>query len=79
MKFPKKPDIDVLYKLMPNGELIAIERDWTKIFALVPHKTITGKWVWLKTLYRRRVLFYTGFHNEPETQYGTLFDILAST
>lgn len=51
---------------------------WTPHFAWLPVKTITGQRAWGVKLYRRRVwiVWGTGFHMEPETQYATLFDIL---
>ena len=57
-------------------EILAIEHNWTKTFVLLPHRTISKRWVWLKCVYVRRVWIDTGFHIEPETQYGELFDIL---
>lgn len=52
---------------------------WTAHFAWLPVKTITGQRAWGIKLYRRRVwiVWGTGFHMEPETQYATLFEILA--
>ena len=58
------------------GTVIAVEHDWVKTFAVLPHKTIGKKYVWLKTIYYRRVWVYTGFVDEPEIQYAELFDIL---
>jgi len=58
------------------GEVVAIEHDWVKTFALLPHRTIGKRWVWLKRVYVRRVWVYTGFIDEPETQYAEFFDIL---
>ncbi len=58
------------------GDVVAIEHDWVKTFALLPHKTISGRWVWLKHIYIRRVWIYNGFVDEPDTQYGDLFEIL---
>lgn len=58
------------------GDVIAVEHDWVKVFALLPHRTVSGRWVWLKPVYCRRVWVYTGFVDEPETQYGELFDVL---
>ena len=55
---------------------------WQKTFAWLPKKTVSGKRVWLKTLYKQR--YYTAhgpgigynFHMELEVEYGELFDIL---
>ena len=54
---------------------------WQKKFAWLPKRTVSGKLVWLKTVYKQR--FYTGtskigqsFHMEPAVEYGELFDIL---
>jgi hypothetical protein len=54
---------------------------WRKTFAWWPWTTtITGHRVWWKTIYKRRVwvVWGTGFHMEPEVEYATLFEILAS-
>ena len=51
---------------------------WRKTFALWPVKTIGGKYVWLRTIYKQR--FWTewgnGFHLEPGVEYAELFDVL---
>lgn len=54
---------------------------WRKTFALWPVKTISGKRIWLKPIYKQRfwVVWGTGFHMEPHVEYGELFDILAET
>jgi hypothetical protein len=51
---------------------------WTAHFAWWPVKTITGLRAWGVKIYKRRVwiVWGTGFHMEPETQYATLFEIL---
>lgn len=59
-----------------NGMVTGIEHDWVPTFVFLPHRTVSGRWVWLKKVYIRRVWVYTGFIDEPETQYGTLLDIL---
>jgi hypothetical protein len=58
--------------------IINVEIGWHTIFALIPHRTISGRWVWMKQCYKRIVWrgMY-GFHIEPFTEYGELFDILA--
>ena len=66
------------YRSLETGDVVAIEHDWVPTFALLPHRTISGRFVWLSKIYVRRVWVYTGFVDEPETQYGTLFDILKS-
>jgi hypothetical protein len=58
------------------GEVVAVEHDWARTFVLLPHRTIAKRWVWLKRVYVRRVWVYTGFIDEPETQYAEFFDIL---
>ena len=64
------------YKNLEVGMVVAVEHDWAPTFALLPHKTIGNKYVWFKKVYVRRVWVYTGFIDEPETQYAELFDIL---
>jgi len=62
-----------------NGDIVAVEHDWVPTFVFLPHRTIGGRWVWLKKVYCRRVWVYTGFVDEPETQYGELLDVLVSS
>lgn len=52
---------------------------WREIFAWLPVKTITGKYVWGEKVFKRKfwVVWGTGFHMEPEVEYATLFEILA--
>jgi hypothetical protein len=54
---------------------------WHEVFAYWPVKTISGKTVWWKKVFKRKVwvVWGTGFHMEPETQYGTAFDLIGST
>ena len=51
---------------------------WRKVFAWWPVKTITGQRAWGIKIYKRKVwvVWGTGFHMEPETQYATLFEVL---
>ena len=56
-----------------------VVRDWYETFALLPKKTVSGKWIWLKEIYCKHVWAVYGeqrFHMEPERFYGTLFDVL---
>lgn len=62
--------------IMERGDVVAIEHDWVQTFALFPHKTISGEWIWGKNAFCRRVWIYTGFIDESETQWGTIFDVL---
>jgi hypothetical protein len=64
------------YKNLEVGTVVGIEHDWVPTFALLPHRTISKKWIWLRKIYMRRVWVYTGFIDEPETHYAELFDIL---
>ena len=63
------------YTVITNG---ADCYPWQEVFAYLPCKTINGKTVWWKKLYKRRVwvMWGTGFHMEPETQYATLFELM---
>lgn len=65
-----------MYRPVENGTLIRIQFDWWKSYAILPHKMISGKWIWGKTVYKRVVWRYTGFVDEPFTEYGTIFDVL---
>jgi hypothetical protein len=51
---------------------------WREVFAYLPKQTLSGKRVWWKKLYKRRVwvVWGTGFHMEPAVQYATAFDLL---
>lgn len=53
---------------------------WRKTFALWPVKTISGKYVWMRTVYKQKfwAVWGRGFHMEPEVEYAELFDILKS-
>lgn len=53
---------------------------WRKTFAWLPVKTISGKRIWFKTVYKQRFwcVWGTGFHMEPHVEYAELFDVLAS-
>ena len=64
------------YRPIDIGTVVHIEHGWVKTFSLLPHKTVSKKYVWLKTIYSRKVWVYNGFTDEPETQYAELFDIL---
>ncbi len=63
------------YTIIENG---ADCYPWREVFAWWPVKTVTGKGVWWKRVYKRKVwvVWGTGFHMEPETQYATTFDLL---
>lgn len=51
---------------------------WREVYAWWPVKTIVGRYVWRQRVFKRRVwlVWGTGFHMEPETQYATAFDLL---
>ena len=51
---------------------------WREIFAFLPVKTISGKYVWFRQVYKQRywAVWGTGFHMEPEVEYAELFEIL---
>lgn len=51
---------------------------WYEVFAWLPVKTVSGKYVWGKKIFKRKVwvVWGTGFHMEPEVQYATAFDML---
>lgn len=51
---------------------------WKEVYAWLPVKTITGKAIWGRKVYKRKVwvVWGTGFHMEPEVQYATAFDLL---
>lgn len=52
---------------------------WTECYAWLPVRTVTGRYVWGKKLYKRKVwIMYgdNGFHMEPEVEYATAFDLI---
>lgn len=51
---------------------------WTETFVILPKKTVSGSRVFWQKAYKRKVwvVWGTGFHMEPETQYATAFDLL---
>jgi hypothetical protein len=51
---------------------------WTETFIWWPVKSISGKRLWWCKAFRRKVwiVWGTGFHMEPETQYATAFDMI---
>lgn len=52
---------------------------WMQTFAVWPVKTVSGKYAWMRKIYKRKfwVVWGTGFHMEPHVEYAELFDILA--
>jgi hypothetical protein len=61
---------------LPKGTIVHVEQPWTQMFVVWPRRTLGGRWVWLRQIYRRRVWRYTGFRDEPFTEFGDLFDVL---
>jgi hypothetical protein len=63
------------YTIIENG---ADCYPWTETFIMWPRKTITGKPLFWTKAFKRRVwvVWGTGFHMEPETQYATAFDLI---
>ena len=51
---------------------------WRESFSWLPVKTISGKHVWGKRVFKRKVwlVWGTSFHMEPEVQYATAFDLI---
>ena len=51
---------------------------WMETFIMWPRTSITGKKLFWTKAYKRKVwvVWGTGFHMEPETQYATAFDLL---
>ena len=53
---------------------------WREVFAFWPVKTISGKYVWFRKIYKRKfwVVWGQGFHMEPHVEYGNLFDMITT-
>ena len=51
---------------------------WREVFAFWPVKTISGRYVWMRKIYKQKfwAVWGTGFHMEPEVEYAELFEIL---
>ena len=51
---------------------------WREVFAFWPVKTIGGKYIWLRKIYKQRfwAVWGKGFYMEPQLEYAELFDIL---
>jgi hypothetical protein len=49
---------------------------WRKVFAWHPVKTIGGKWVWLRKIYKQHYWTEWGVQFETHTEYAELFDVL---
>lgn len=52
---------------------------WREVFALWPVRTINGKYVWLRKIYKQHywAVWGTGFHIQSVVEYAELFDILS--
>jgi hypothetical protein len=63
------------YKVITDG---ADCYPWTETFVMWPRKSISGKPLFWTKAYKRKVwvVWGTGFHMEPETQYATAFELL---
>lgn len=63
------------YTIITNG---ADCYPWMETFVMWPRKSITGKRLFWTKAYKRKVwvVWGTGFHMEPETQFATLFELL---
>jgi hypothetical protein len=64
------------YTIIKNG---AGCYPWMETFVVWPRKSITGKKLFWTKVFKRKVwvVWGTGFHMEPETQYATLFELLS--
>ncbi len=51
---------------------------WREVRAWWPVKTVAGRYVWGRKLYKRKfwAVWGNGFHMEPEVEYAEMFDIL---
>lgn len=50
---------------------IYVRSGWKPAFAVLPHKTVTGKWIWLCHCFYRDVMVYDGmFIDEPDVQWA---------
>ena len=51
---------------------------WREVFALWPVKTVGGRYIWWRKIYKRKfwAVWGNGFHMEPQVEYAELFEIL---
>lgn len=50
---------------------IYVRGGWKPAFAVLPHKTVTGKWIWLCRCFYRDVMVYDGgWIDEPDVQWA---------
>lgn len=51
---------------------------WHEVYAWLPVKTVSGKMIWGRKIYKRKVwvVWGRGFHMEPEVQYATVFEMI---
>jgi hypothetical protein len=51
---------------------------WREVFAIFPVKTVSGKYIWFRKIYKRKfwVVWGNSFHMEPEIEYAELTDVL---
>lgn len=68
------PDMNITQRIYDGCDCY----DWRQVFAIWPVKTVGGKYVWLRKIYKRKfwVVWGVSFHMEPHVEYGTLFDII---
>lgn len=79
--FQRMPGLEEGWKYMTVTQIITDGAGcypWTEHFAILPRTTVTGQRVWWQKIYRRRVwlVWGTGYHMEPATQWATIFDLL---
>lgn len=72
----KMTQMFIISGLIPHGQITYVVVPWYEVYAWFPHKTVSGKWIWLKPIYKRQVCRSNGFIEVPCTEYGNVFDIL---
>ena len=75
IQFRKYKRENVEYTIIHNG---ADCYPWKETFVIWPRRSVSGAPLFFTKAYKRRVwvVWGTGFHMEPETQYATAFDLL---
>ena len=52
---------------------------WIQVFAFWPVQTVSGRYVWMRKIYKRKFWVVWGrYHMEPHVEYAELFDILGT-
>lgn len=79
-------NLHMIIRRKPDALMLITERifngpdcfNWREVFAYWPVKTVGGRRVWLRKVYKRKfwAVWGTGFHMEPGVEYATVFEMI---